>query len=150
MLRSAEQMRTYLNNQANTAALGTAAVMVDSSSDTDVEIASAPSRQFEQDPSHTMSPGDEDEEDDSIRSRTLGTISIREVIPPHPSETGDHYFARFESNWERGLDREGLVRNITQATPISGANSKRSRGSADEEPPLRPDKVPPHEGFWIM
>ena len=93
--------RTYMNNRANSAVSGTAAFVVDSSSDGDAEIKSAPKRQFEQDPSHTMTPGRPSPGcEDLSRPRTPGTVSVGELIPMRPDETADEYWDRFERNWE--------------------------------------------------
>ena len=59
------------------------------STDSDAEMASAPNRQFEQDPSHAMSPGDED--------LTTGRGNTMSVFGEVTDETGDRQcFERFK------------------------------------------------------
>ena len=50
-----------------------------------------------------MSPGNED------------SISVGEVLPIRPDETGDQYFERFERNWEFDPESELGVRKRTQS-----------------------------------
>ena len=58
------------------------------------------------------------DESDFIRPRTPATTSLSEVMPLHPDETGDQYFARFEDTWEPDPDRNGFVRRKTQVTRV--------------------------------
>ena len=81
-----------MDTEANTAALGTVAFTVDSSS----------------------------EEGDFIRPRTPGTIGLSEVMPRNSGETDDQYFNRFENTWELDPDRPGLVRRKAQVSRGTG------------------------------
>lgn len=68
-----------------------------------------------------------------LKGRLPGTAAL---MPMLEGESPDECWDRFYRIWEPDLDRDGLLRKrALPATPASGVNSKRSRGSADEEPP---------------